>query len=160
MNRKKILYVQITKIPTSPAIRWYTTLWKSKIQKCEMMHETNPSLLNFTLQMSHIIKLLHEILSLSLTWARQLSIADSTVLRSVTTGRHDAGVRLPRLSADTDTVTMYRQRQCLSKSCRLSRCLDVDRFGLHRRRWLCRRCQRRWNVNFNISSVNPETERT
>ena len=31
--RKKILYVHITKISTSPAICCYTTLWKSKIQK-------------------------------------------------------------------------------------------------------------------------------
>jgi len=32
--RKKILYVYITKISTSLAICCYTTLWKSKIQKC------------------------------------------------------------------------------------------------------------------------------
>jgi len=31
---KKILYVHITKISTSPAICCYTTLWKSKIQRC------------------------------------------------------------------------------------------------------------------------------
>jgi len=30
--RKKIIYVHITKISTSPAICCYTTLWKSKIQ--------------------------------------------------------------------------------------------------------------------------------
>jgi len=29
--RKKILYVNMTKISTSPAICCYTTLWKSKI---------------------------------------------------------------------------------------------------------------------------------
>ena len=32
--RKKILYVHIIKIYNSPAICCYTTLWKSKIQKC------------------------------------------------------------------------------------------------------------------------------
>ena len=32
--RKKILYVYITKISISPAMCCYTTLWKSKIQKC------------------------------------------------------------------------------------------------------------------------------
>jgi len=32
--RKNIFYVPITEISTSPAICWYTTLWKSKIQKC------------------------------------------------------------------------------------------------------------------------------
>ena len=32
--RKKILYIRITKISTSPVIYCYTTLWKSKIQKC------------------------------------------------------------------------------------------------------------------------------
>jgi len=30
---KKIVYIYITKISTSPAIGYYTTLWKSKIQK-------------------------------------------------------------------------------------------------------------------------------
>ena len=32
--RKRILYVRITKISTSPAVCCYTTLWKSKILKC------------------------------------------------------------------------------------------------------------------------------
>jgi len=34
MIRNEILYVQITKISTSPVMCCYTTFWKSKIQKC------------------------------------------------------------------------------------------------------------------------------
>ena len=39
--RKKILYVRITKTSNSPGICCYTTLWKSKIQKCYIIFTLN-----------------------------------------------------------------------------------------------------------------------
>jgi len=39
--RKKILYVYITKISISPEMCCYTTLWKSKIQKCYQIFTLN-----------------------------------------------------------------------------------------------------------------------
>jgi len=39
--REKILYVYVTKILTSRAIRCYTIVWNSKIQKCYRIFTLN-----------------------------------------------------------------------------------------------------------------------
>ena len=52
--RMKILYVHITNISTSPAICCYTTLWKSKIQKCYQIFTLNVTIVAY--RRTHLLR--------------------------------------------------------------------------------------------------------